>query len=67
MIIKERKPLPLRCRFCREIRKAKGNTGAACSECEYALDRFELLDDDGNIINVCCNANGIIYCKSIKI
>ena len=52
MEIKEKKPLPLRCRFCREIRKAKGNTGAACSECDYALNRFSLLDEEGKEIKL---------------
>ena len=53
MIIKDKKPLPLRCRFfCKEIRKANGNTGAACSECDYALNRFELLDDNGKKIKM---------------
>jgi hypothetical protein len=53
MVIKERKPLPMRCRFfCKEIRKAKGNSGAACSECDYALNRFVLLDDEGKEIEL---------------
>lgn len=53
MEIRDKKPLPLRCRFfCKEIHKANGNTGAACSECDYALNRFILLDDKGKEIEL---------------
>lgn len=52
MEIKDRKPLPLRCIFCWELFKCKGNTGMACWECDYACDRFVLVDDDGNEIDI---------------
>lgn len=52
MEIRDKKPLPLRCRFCKELKKCRGNTGAACSECDYALKRFELLDDNGKKIKM---------------
>jgi hypothetical protein len=51
MEIKNKKPLPLRCRFfCREIKKCGGKVERACYNCDYALNRFIFLDDDGNKI-----------------
>lgn len=53
MVIKDKKPLPLRCRFfCREIRKCGGKVERACYNCDYALNRFELLDDNGKEIKM---------------
>lgn len=43
-------PLPERCQNCKELEECNGNTGQACWECDYACDRFVLIDENGEVI-----------------
>ena len=45
--IVERKSLPRRCIECQELAECDYDTGKACMECDYAMDRFMLIDDNG--------------------
>jgi hypothetical protein len=48
--IVEVSPLPQVCQECKEIVECRGNTGQACWECDYAEERFYLVDEEGNKI-----------------
>lgn len=44
--IRERNPLPEVCRNCEELKECGGNVDAACYNCDYALERFEIIHID---------------------
>ena len=42
--LRERKPLPQRCKDCQEVKEF--GIDAACAECDYCLERFEITREE---------------------